>query len=278
MFKKSSKNLIIASGLSMVLATLSPSYAEGAPAQSLTDVRQEVQIWTSFTLNPYLQVNAIKAYVKDGKVTLTGNVHEDVSKELAKEIALGVDGIKEVDNQIVVQPEVSDHNVKAINPYANIVEDATITATVKSKLLWSKYTDGLKTTVATKTGRVTLTGTADSAEAKDLAGRLAMNTRGVVSVSNNLVVAVAKSDAKATVTKVTADVEKTISDSWITAKVKSTLLYSTNVSGSDVHVTTHKGVVTLKGILSSGAERALVIELAENILGVKSVDAKGLTF
>jgi len=278
MFKKSSKNLIVASGLAMALTSLGPSYAAGTATQSLTDVRQEAQIWTSYTLNPYLRVNAIKASVKDGKATLTGNVQEDVSKELAKEIALGVDGIKEVDNQIIVQSEASDQNERAINAYADVVEDATITATVKSKLLWSKYTDGLKTTVVTKLGRVTLTGTADSAEAKDLAGRLAMNTRGVVSVSNGLVVTAAKSDAKATVTKAAADAEKVFADSWITAKVKSTLLYSNNVSGSDVHVTTNKGVVTLKGILSSGAERALAIELAENVLGVKSVEAKGLTF
>ena len=278
MFNKSSKNLIVASGLAMALMSISPSYAAGTATQSLTDVRQEAQIWTSYALNPYLRVNAIKASVKDGKVTLTGKVQEDVSKELAKEIAMGVDGIKEVDNQIVVQSEDSDQYEKAINTYADGVEDATITATVKSKLLWSKYTDGLKTTVVTKGGRVTLTGTADSAEAKDLAGRLAMNTRGVVSVSNSLVVTAPQSDAKATVTKAAADAEKTFSDTWITAKVKSTLLYSSNVSGTDVHVTTENGVVMLKGVLNSGAERALAVELAQNVLGVKSVNAKGLTF
>lgn len=278
MFKKSSKNLIVLSSLAMALASLSPTYAADAATQSLTDVRQEAQIWTSYALNPYLRVNSLKASVKDGKATLTGKVQEDVSKELAKEIALGVDGIKEVDNQIVVLSDVGDQDEKMINSYADGVEDATITATVKSKLLWSKYTDGLKTTVVTKSGRVTLTGTADSAAAKDLAGRLAMNTRGVVSVSNGLVVTPAKSDAKATVTKAAADAEKTFSDTWITAKVKSTLLYSSNVSGSDVHVTTNKGVVSLKGTLSSGAERALAVELAQNVIGVKSVDAKALTF
>ncbi len=278
MFNKSSKNLIVASGLAMALMSLSPSYAAGTTTQSLTDVRQEAQIWTSYVLNPYLRFNGIKASVKDGKVTLTGKVQEDVSKELAKEIAMGVDGIKEVDNQIVVQSDPSDQNEKTNNAYADVVEDATITATVKSKLLWSKYTDGLKTTVATKGGRLTLTGTADSVEAKDLAGLLALNTRGVVSVSNNLVVTAPQSDAKATVTKAAADAEKEFSDAWITAKVKSTLLYSSNVSGTDVHVTTEKGVVMLKGTLSSGAERALAIELARNVLGVKSVDAKGLTF
>jgi len=278
MFKKSSKNLIVASGLAMALTSLSASYAAQTTTQSLTDVRQEAQIWTSYALNPYLRVNTLKASVKDGKVTLTGKVQEDVSKELAKEIALGVEGIKEVDNQIVVLSELNDQDDKSVNTYADGVEDATITATVKSKLLWSKYTAGLKTTVVTKAGRVTLSGTADSAEAKDLAGRLAMNTRGVVSVSNGLIVSAPTSEMKATVSKAAAATEKAMSDSWITTKVKSTLLYSSNVSGTDVHVTTSKGVVSLKGAVSSGAERALAIELAQNVLGVTSVDAKALTF
>ena len=276
------KNLIVTSGLALLLSTLNVSYAAESATQSLIDVRQEVQIWTTYALNPYLRANSLKATVKNGKATLTGVVPEDVNKELAKEIALGVDGIKEVDNQIKV---VSESTVSQANPmsgFADAVDDATITATVKSKLLWSRHTDGLKTTVVTKLGRVSLTGTADSAAAKELAGRLAMNTRGVVSVDNALVI----SKEQASSLNVTQDkvavaasgAEQTISDSWITAKVKSTLLYSTNVSGSSIEVSTQGGVVTLSGKLTSGAEKALAVELTENVRGVKSVDAKGLTF
>jgi osmotically-inducible protein OsmY len=74
-----------------------------------------------------------------------------------------------------------------------------------------------------------------------------------------------------------AKAEQTVSDVWITTKVKSTLLYSSNVSGNDVTVTTVGGVVTLTGKLESGAERALAIELAQNVKGVKSVHAMDLT-
>jgi osmotically-inducible protein OsmY len=69
-----------------------------------------------------------------------------------------------------------------------------------------------------------------------------------------------------------------MSDSWITTKVKSTFMYSSNVSGADISVNTEKGVVTLSGKLDSGAEQALAIELAQNIRGVKSVSAKQLVF
>ena len=94
------RNLIVSSGLALMLSTMSASYATDASSQSLTDIRQEVQIWTTYALNPYLRGDGLKATVKNGKATLTGNVHEGVSKELAKEIALGVEGIKDVDNQI----------------------------------------------------------------------------------------------------------------------------------------------------------------------------------
>jgi len=54
-------------------------------------------------------------------------------------------------------------------------------------------------------------------------------------------------------------------------------MYSSNVDGSAITVDTKGGVVTLAGAVDSGSEQALAIELAENVRGVKSVDAKGLT-
>lgn len=288
---KSTKSLFLSSGLALAIMSMGqPALAQTA-GESLTDVRQEVQIWTTYALNPYLRANDLKVTVKDGKATLTGFVPEGVNKELAKEIALGVSGIKEVDNQIVVDGEKPVTNAAPVGSYGEVIDDATITVAVKSKLLWSKHTDSLKTTVETKSGRVTLSGTADSAAARDLAGRLAANTRGVISVRNMLKVEPAVKAATATTSTVTgapagsvlpqvstAKAEQAVSDTWITTKVKSTLLYSSNVSGADITVTTVAGVVTLKGKLDSGAERALAIELAQNVKGVKSVNAKDVTF
>lgn len=281
MYKKSN-NLIVSSGLALLLTTLNPSYANETSTQSLTDVRQEVQIWTTYALNPYLRADNLKVTVKDGKATLTGIVPEGVNKDLAKEIALGVDGIKDVDNQIEVVAEPNVSSAHPMSDFAKTIDDATITAAVKSKLLWSRYTDGLETTVVTKSGRVLLTGTAESGAAKDLAGSLARNTHGVVSVVNALIVSDKKTSdtekAKGAIVTASKDAERSISDSWITTKVKSTLLYSSNVSGTDVEVTTKAGVVSLAGNLSSGAEKALTIELAQNVRGVKSVESKNLTF
>ena len=258
-----------------ILTASSFSYADAK--QEILDARQETQIWTTYALSPHLRANDLKVSVHDGKATITGNVDEEVSKDLAREIALGVNGIKEVDNQIKVQP---DANPKRSSNYGETVDDITITAAVKSKLFWSKYVY-LATKVETKNGNVSLSGTVDSKEARDVAGRLAANTRGVTNVKNQIAVKDKeddKSNAGAKVKNVAAETGKVVEDAWITAKVKSNFLYSSNVSGSAIDVTTNAGVVSLKGGVSSGAERALAVELAENVRGVKRVDAKGLTF
>lgn len=268
------RKLILAAGIALALHAVSGMVAAETVPQEITDVRQETQIWTTYALNPYLRAHELKVSVRNGKATLTGTVAEEVNKELAKEIALGVSGITEVDNQIVVKADYVP-KPSAEPSYGNRIDDTTTTAAVKAKLMWSRYTDGLATKVETHQGHVTLTGTADSAAARDTAGRLALSTRGVVSVDNKLVV---DSSRPASAKSSTRQVEEEISDSWITTKVKSTFLYSSNVSGSDISVTTQGGIVTLSGKVHSGAERDLAVELAQNVRGVKSVDAKGLTF
>jgi hyperosmotically inducible periplasmic protein len=60
--------------------------------------------------------------------------------------------------------------------------------------------------------------------------------------------------------------------------VKSTFMWSSGVYGRDISVATDDGVVALSGKVGSEAERELAIELAEQLRGVKSVDATDLTF
>jgi hyperosmotically inducible protein len=272
-FRKS----VLASAVALAIGGISGAASADTVSQDVTEARQETQIWTTYALSPYLRANDLKVSVDNGKATLTGKVDESVNKDLAKQIALGVSGIKEVDNQIVVQQDYVAPAASSTRSYGEAIDDATITATVKSKLLWSKSTDGLTADVDTNRGRVTLKGTADSKDAKALAGRLALNSRGVESVDNQLVVTPKKPTVVDSAKSSAKEAEQDISDSWITTKVKSTLMYSSNVNGSDIDASTSAGVVTLKGKVDSGAERALAIELADNVRGVKSVQAQSLT-
>lgn len=274
--KSIQRQTVLATLFATSLGLVSYGATAAAVSQEVIESRQESQIWTTYALSPYLRANDLKVVVHGGKATLSGTVEEEVNKDLAKEIALGVNGIKTVDNQIVVQADYIPS--KNARKYGDLIDDATITTAVKSRLLWSKYADSLNTKVQTQLGRVTLSGTAETAAAKSYTGQLVLTTRGVVSLNNQLVVNdkdpsfadSAKRNAKAT--------GQDIADGWITTKVKSSFLYSSNISGSDISVSTKKGIVTLNGKLASGAEQALAVEIAQNVRGVKSVQSKGLTF
>src|ERR1041385_4738011 len=95
---------VFAAGFAVAMAAMSGSVAADTTSQNLTEARQETQIWTTYALSPYLRASELKVSVHAGTATLTGNVEDGVNKDLAKQIALGVNGIKDVDNQIVIEP------------------------------------------------------------------------------------------------------------------------------------------------------------------------------
>jgi hyperosmotically inducible periplasmic protein len=278
MYTQQLRKLVLVTAVVLPLAAVAGNAGAKTVSQDVTDARQESQIWTTYALSPYLRANDLKVSVRNGKATMTGKVDDGVNKDLATQIALGVNGVNEVDSRILVEAGYAPPAQSSSRSYGEMIDDATINAAVKSKLIWGKHTDGLAMNVDTKSGKVSLQGTADSAAARDLAGRLAMNTRGVVSVNNQLVVNGTKATVENSAGNPADEAGHGMGDGWITIKVKSTFMYSGNVNSSDISVSTKGGIVTLSGRVDSGVEQALAIELAQNIRGVKSVQSKDLTF
>ena len=68
------------------------------------------------------------------------------------------------------------------------VDDASITAAIKAKIIAEPGLKVLKIDVDTKNGAVTLTGSADSMENVNRASQIANNVQGVKSVENRLAV------------------------------------------------------------------------------------------
>lgn len=283
------RKLLLASSIALALTAMSGVIAQDMMSPEVIDARLGTRISTTYDLHPHLNAGGIEVAVQDGKATLTGNVGGDIEKVLAEQIALSISGIDEVDNQIVVEDGYVAPERSEGRSFGEVIDDATITAVVKSKLMWSRHAEGLATNVDTQSGQVTLQGTASSEEAKALAERLAESTRGVVSVDNQLEVtggepgavdtAIDTTDTAMDTAKDTAeDAGEYVTDGWITTKVKSTFMWSSDVTGGDISVTTTDGVVALTGKVHSEAERDEAIALAEALRGVKSVDAAGLTF
>lgn len=105
-------------------------------------------------------------------------------------------------------------------------------------------------------GVVTLTGTVQDNDGKDLAVDTVENLPGVVQVKNELTV---------------APMYPEHSDAWIAWKIRGVLLVRGNVSATSTTVAAHDGVVTLGGTADNVAQKELTGVYAREIDGVKSV-------
>lgn len=255
--------------------------AADASSAALAQARQEIQIWTTYELNPHLRAHDLEVTVRNASATLSGIVDNDTSRDLATQIALSVTGIETVDNRITVQADYIPSTWAAgERRYGDVIDDATITAAIESKLRWSRNTEGLEALVDTRRGKVTLCGTADSPEAKRLATALALDTRGVSWVDNRLVVSPqppVEAERIVSTEHPRPAIAQGMTDVWITTRVKALYLYSRNVDNASISVSTDRGIVTLRGSMANGASRALAIELARNVGGVKQVQSRDLT-
>ncbi|MBL8297645.1 MAG: BON domain-containing protein [Rhodanobacteraceae bacterium] len=256
-------------------ATAADQKPGGTVSEQVADARRETQILTGFAMNPHLRGLELAVTVDGNKAVLDGNVEDNFAKDLAEQIATGADGVKHVDNRILVDANyVRPKYASSERSFSEKAGDATISASIKSKLLWNSHTDGLDIHVNTHNGKVTLTGSAGSGEEKSLAGRIAMDTEGVLSINNEI--ALIDKSAKAKAGMPDAQAGKPVSDSWITSKVKSSLLFTRGVDSFDITVTTREGVVSLSGVVNSTAERELAIRVTQDVRGVKKVDVIGL--
>ncbi|SDH32830.1 Osmotically-inducible protein OsmY, contains BON domain [Pseudomonas benzenivorans] len=256
------------------LMPLAVHAAEGDLSRQLSEARQEGSIWTAFALNRHLNPFTLDVDVENGTARISGSVESEVERDLAEQIALGIEGVKEVDNQLQVDPQIKPGN-DGKPGLAQRLDDLTLAATVKSKLLWNSNTEGLDIKVRAENGVVTLSGQAQTPAAKELAERLAANTDGVREVHNLLSISSADS-AAIDLGSTPKDAGAAISDAWITSKVISSFLYSRNLDGLSISVDTKDGMVSLGGTVLSSAEKDLAVETARGIRGVRGVDADAL--
>ena len=126
--------------------------------------------------------------VTDGIVTLSGEANSVAQKELTTEYAKDVEGVKEVKNQMTVATTPS----KPDETFGEKIDDASITAQVKSSLLSHRSTSAVKTKVETTDGVVTVSGTARNAAEKSLVTKLVTDIQGVISVVNNMTIELAR--------------------------------------------------------------------------------------
>jgi hyperosmotically inducible periplasmic protein len=78
--------------------------------------------------------------------------------------------------------------------------------------------------------------------------------------------------AERTVKNAGATATREVTDSWLTLQTKLALLADERVSSTDVHVTTQRGVITLRGKVDSEAEQQAAGEIARTIEDAREVN------
>ena len=153
----------------------------------------------------------------------------------------------------------------AAQDWQDDAKDAWIDGKAETTLLLNTNLNSFDINTDVHDGNVTLTGKVNSSVDKSLAGELIKSLDGVKDVNNELSVMKQHSD------KDSKDLSDSLTDSKVATVVKTRLLFSADVSGSDINVDVANGVVTLKGTVSSDAERDLALTIAKNTDDVKDV-------
>lgn len=181
----------------------------------------------------------------DGIVTLTGSVDNLLSKDRATKVAGSVKGVRSVVNTI---------KVKSMDR-----SDEDIEKDVRHALVYDPATDSYDVDVSVNNGVVTLKGTVDSWQEKQLCAVVAKGVKGVRDIENDIV----------------AEYKETRSDKEIKAEVEGRLEWDVWVDDILIDVEVKDGNVTLSGTVGSAVEKSWAYADAW-INGVKSVDTSNL--
>ena len=155
---------------------------KGAPPTGNSDGWLNEKVRAILVLHKSVDSGATIIYVKDGIVNLSGDAISETQKELTTEYAKDVEGVKDVNNLMIVTKTPTKTTI------GEDIDDASVTAHVKLSLLYHRSTSAINIKVETNNGNVTLYGKARSAAEWNLATRLAEDVKGVKGVDNRMTI------------------------------------------------------------------------------------------
>jgi len=173
----------------MLVAAVAATGLIGAVAHAAEDTKRSFGEYTDDTM----LLGKVKAALGSDKTTEAGEINVEVNKgivqlngfvDTAKEkaqagtVAKGVEGVKQVENNLIVKT--------ASASTGQSIDDSGITSKVNTALVKSEQTKAGDIKVQTESGVVQLSGFVDSQAQKDAAGKVAQSVAGVKSVKNNL--------------------------------------------------------------------------------------------
>jgi osmotically-inducible protein OsmY len=169
------------SGLPGVKSVNNQLAVAGDQPSEHSDAWITMKVKTALAFHKKVSATTTTVTTQGGVVTLSGTAGSEAKKELTGEYAKDVDGVMEVRNDLVV-----DVGKRPFKRMEEKVDDASITAEIKTSLLFHKSTHTLATKVTTRDGVVTLHGEAVNAAEKDRVTGIAQDINGVKHVNNRM--------------------------------------------------------------------------------------------
>ena len=148
--------------------------------------------------------------------------------------------------------------VGSSTPLSASETDSRIESSFKKSYVYKTYLKDEHIKISSKDGAVTLSGAVADETHKPMAQDVAEALPGVTTVDNRI--------------EVTGDRPAENSDTWVSMKVKTALVFHRNVNAHKTEIYVKEGVVTLKGEAASQAQKDLTTEFAKDVDGVKSVN------
>lgn len=162
----------------VLLAACASTRTQQAPGEYIDDAAITAQVKMTLADSPQVKARKVDIETFRGVVQLNGFVSSANAKTQATHLAQGVNGVREVRNNLVVSAE-SD-------TVGEVVDDGIVTAKVKAALISDPATKAHQINVTAERGVVHLGGFVNSAAEKARATEVARSIDGVRTVRNEL--------------------------------------------------------------------------------------------
>ncbi len=166
----------------VALSACAATSTQRSAGETVDDTVVTARVKAELVDNEQTKARQIEVQTYRGVVQLNGFVDTAAEKSAATRVARSVEGVKEVRNNLEVKQQTGTSERTA----GTTVDDATLTAKVKTALVENPGTAARRINVTTYNGVVQLSGFVNSRDEKQEAEQVAQSVSGVRQVRNEL--------------------------------------------------------------------------------------------